>query len=39
MRKLGMVTTLFLIIVTCGVAALIIHSLPDIKRYLKIRKM
>lgn len=39
MRKLGILTTLLLIIATCGVAVLLVHSLPDIKRYLEMRRM
>ncbi|GAB3689790.1 DUF6893 family small protein [Nocardiopsis oceani] len=39
MRTLGVLTTILLIVATCGLVALIIHSVPDIKRYMRIRNM
>lgn len=39
MRKVGKITTFLLVLGTCGAVVLGIQSIPDIKRYLRIRKM
>lgn len=39
MRKLGVLTTLLLIVATCGLVLLVVYSLPDIKRYMEMRRM
>jgi hypothetical protein len=36
---LGVLATLIKIVIVVAVAALVVDSLPDIKRYLKIREM
>lgn len=39
MKVLGMVTSLLIGLAVVGLAAMVASSLPDIKRYLKMRSM
>ncbi len=39
MRVMGMITTVVVAAVTAAVVAIGVRSIPDIKRYLKIRDM
>jgi hypothetical protein len=39
MRKLGVITTVVAIAATAGVVVLAVRSVPDVRRYLKIRQM
>jgi hypothetical protein len=39
MRVMGMITTVVVAAVTAAAVAIGVRSIPDIKRYLKIRQM
>ena len=39
MRKIGIMTTLFVLAAVAGGVYLGIHSWPDVKRYMRMREM